>query len=98
MQHTTTNRHPGTRHSVTAAFGSLAGIIVMIASRGCPRPADCRGRDRDPSLGDHPREIEHRVRNGAELASVARLRPALTDQRDLKTTSQYASWRGPSAA
>jgi hypothetical protein len=97
MQHTTTNRHPGTRDSVAGAFLLLAGIIVMIVS-GDALALLIAAVVIVTLVWAMIREIEHRVRNRAELARVTHLRPASTGQRELKRTPAHASWHGPSAA
>jgi hypothetical protein len=95
MRHTTISGHQ-VAHQTVAALWIIAGIIAVIV------------------VGDVFtllalaivttawwifREAEHRLeRKHAEMAPVSQLRPALTNQRDLKNTSTHASWRGPSAA
>jgi len=45
------------------------------------------------------RKVQHREQsNGADLASVTRLRPASTGQRNPTKASAPAPWHGPSAA
>ena len=97
MQHTTTNRHPGARASVAGGFLLAAGIVVMIGSADALALLIAAVAIVTLVWG-MIREIEHRVRNRAELAPVTHLRPASTARRHLKTTSSHASWRGPSAA
>ena len=73
MQHTTTNRHPGTHNTVAAAFWLLAAIIVMIAS-GDALALLIAAVVIVTFVWGIIREIGHRVRNGAQLASVNHLR------------------------
>jgi hypothetical protein len=97
MQHTTTNRHPGT-HNVAAAFWLLAGIIVLITS-GDAIALLTAAAVIVTAVWWTVREIQHRVRNHhAVLPAVIHLRPASTSQRHPKNTSAHASWRGPNAA
>ncbi len=97
MQHTTTNRHSGTRDSVAGALLLAAGIAVLIASADA-LAVMIAAVVIVTLVWAAIREIEHRVRNRAELAPVTHLRPTLASHRDLKTTSSHASWRGPTAA
>lgn len=93
----TINRNSGTRDTVASAFWLLAGIIVLIVS-GDAFALLIAAVVVVTLVWGLIREIERRVRHGADLAPVAYLRPASTGQLDLKRTSAHASWRGPSAA
>ena len=98
MRHITIKGHNGAHDAEAAVFWIFAGIIVVIAfgdvltllAVALAIVATARWVSR---------KLEHRVaRNDAPTASVTHLRPALTGQRDPKTSSPHASWRGPRAA
>jgi hypothetical protein len=97
MQHTTINRHSGTRETVAAAFWLLAGIIVLIAAGDAFALLVAAVVIVTLTWG-MVREIERRLRNHAELASVTHLRPASTGQRDPKTTPAQQLRRDRNAA
>jgi hypothetical protein len=108
MRHTTISGHHGTHHAVAAALWILAplwvlaGIVAVIGvGGGLTRLAVAL-----PIVTTEwwiLSKVDHRLeRNAAgsdaEMALVTHLRPALTDQRDLKKTSAPARWLGSSAA
>jgi hypothetical protein len=97
MQQTTINRHPGIHDTVTGAFWLLAGVIVLIVS-GDAFAVLIAAIVIVTTIWWTIREIEHRIRNRAPLATVIHLRPASTSQREPKNTPTHASRRGPSAA
>jgi hypothetical protein len=97
MHQTTSNRDSGTHDTVAAAFLLLAGIIVLIASGDAFAILVATVVIVTLAWG-LIREIEHRVRNGAQLAPVTHLLPASTGRLHLKKTSAHALWRGPGAA
>jgi len=105
MRHTTTSGHHGTHHHsgaaalwIVAAFWIVAGIVAVIGlGGGLTRMAVALAIVTTEWWLIS--EVEHRFeRNDPKMASVAHLRPELTDQRDLKNASAHASWRGPRAA
>ncbi|BBZ38712.1 hypothetical protein [Mycobacterium conspicuum] len=84
MQHTTVNQRHETRDSVASAFLLVAGILVMIASADAL--AVLIGAVLIVSLvWGLIREIRHRVRHRAALASVTHLPTASTGRRGAKT-------------
>jgi hypothetical protein len=98
MRHTTTSAQHGTHHTVAAAFWILAGVIAVIAFGDALTLLAVALAIVTMARWIY-REVEHRVeRNDAKMAPVTHLRPALTGQRNLKTISAHASWRGPRAA
>jgi uncharacterized membrane protein len=108
MWHTRINGVRGTHHAVAAAywvmaaFWIVAGIAAVIAlGGGLTRLAVALAvaiTEWWLISGVEDRFERNLARSDAEMASVTHLRPALTDQRDLKKISPHASWRGPSAA
>jgi len=98
MRHTTVSGHHGTHDTVAAAFWILAGMLAVVAF-GDVLALLAFALAIVTTAWWVYREVEHRVeRNDAEMALVAHLRPASTDQRDQKEISPHASWRGPRAA
>jgi hypothetical protein len=98
MQHTITSgrRHP--HHPIREAAWILAGIIVMLALGDALVLLALAVAIMTTTWWTY-RKVEYRVqRDDAELASVTRLRPALTGQRRPKEASRHVSWGGPSAA
>jgi uncharacterized membrane protein len=102
------NGDRGTHHAVAAAywvmatFWIVAGIAAVIAlGGGLTRLAVALAvaiTEWWLISGVEDRFERNLARSDAEMASVTHLRPALTDQRDLKKISPHASWRGPRAA
>jgi hypothetical protein len=100
MRHiTTTISGHHSAHDVQAAlFWIFAGIIVVIAF-GDVLTLLAVAFAIVTTAWWTSRKFEHRVaRNDAKMASVTHLRPVLIEQRELKSTTAHASWRGPSAA
>jgi hypothetical protein len=98
MRHTIISGQHDPHRPVTTAFWILAGIIAVIALGDALTLLAIALAIATTARWIY-RKVEHRVeRNDTEMAPVTQLRPALTDQRDLKTTSPHASSRGPRAA
>ena len=100
MQHTITSGRQHPHHPIGEAAWILAGIIVMLAfGDALVLLALAVAIVTTTTAWWTHRKVEYRAqRDDAELASVTRLRPALTGQRRPKEASRHVSWGGPSAA
>jgi hypothetical protein len=97
MQHTTINQRHETRDSVASGFLLVAGIVVLIASADAL--AVLIGAVLIVGLvWGLIREIQHRVRHRAALASVTHLHKVSTRPQDAKTTAVQPLRHGRNAA
>ncbi len=98
MWHTTIREHHGAHDVEAALFWIFTGIIMVIAF-GDVLTLLAIASGIVATAWWVSRKLEHReARNDAMTASVTHLRPALTDQRDLKRTPAHSSRRTPHAA
>jgi hypothetical protein len=96
MPHTTNSGHHGTYDAEAAAFWIFAGVIVVIAFRDVlPLLAIALTL---LALAFAIATAAWWVSRNATTASVTRLRPPLTDQRDPKRAPAQSSQHGPRAA
>jgi hypothetical protein len=96
MPPTTSNRHHGAYDAEAAAFWIFAGVIVVIAFRDVlPLLAIALTL---LALAFAIATAAWWVSRNATTASVTRLRPALTGQREPKRAPARSSRRGPRAA
>jgi hypothetical protein len=107
MRHITISGQHRTGYTVTAAVWTLAALWIVVGSVAAIGPGGGLTRlalalaivtTEWWLLAKVDRFERNDARSDAETAPVTYLRPASTGQRDLKTTSIPASWRGPSAA
>ena len=98
MRHTTISGHHGAHDAEATVFWIFTGIIMVIAF-GDVLTLLAVAFAIVTIAWWISRKVEHRVeRNDAEMAPVTQLRPALTDQRDLKKTSAQELRRARRAA
>jgi hypothetical protein len=98
MRHTTISGQHGTHYTELAMFWVFAGMIMVIAFRGFLTQLAVVFAIA-VAISWIYGAVERRVaRNDAKTAPVTHLRPASTDQGDLKKTSAHASPRGHRAA
>lgn len=98
MRHTTIRERHGAHDAEAALFWIFAGIIMVIAF-GDVLTLLAVASGIVATAWWISRKLEHReARNDAMTAPVTQLRPALTDQRDLKKTSAQQLRRAPRVA
>ena len=98
MRHTTIRKHHRAHDAEAALFWIFTGIIMVIAF-GDVLTLLAVTSGIVATAWWISRKLEHReARNDAMTASVAHLRPALNDQRDLKRTQADSSRRTAHAA